>query len=884
MPHLSEPPSRELLALAHPFYMRVSEELRVTEVGPSLARIRPELLGQPVDAAFTILRPVAGPASAELLRQCQGHLAVLQLRDGLSLQAMTLGHKSEHFLLAMPIIQTFEEAKSLGLTMSDFPVSGFVGEFLQVRREEQAHADAFNRVSHELNRMQHAVRHIADAVSDIIFIINRDGTWRYLNKAWTTATGILVEDALRRPIFDFLDPDHLIGINAILEHPGRLLHRRVLRLRCRNGRTRPFYMAATWIPGRSSTGSEEIIGTLLDVSQETRITRALQEKNSRLEADNEQAEAAVAEKDWLATMSHEFRTPLHVITGAADFLRTMTLPPRQSALVTTISTNASYLAHLAQSFLALEELDTAQFVLREEPFSPVQLLESLSDVAQLRAKQGQVSVITNPPSPGCPESVIADAGRIRQVLYNLASNAAKFVQRGTITLTFWHEMHSSSAGSLHFSVDDTGPGITSREQSRVFSRGFRSSASETQEGTGLGLFISKRITDALGGTLTFKSTEGIGTSFHASFPFSLPRLALPPQPGIQPLEWTRPPRVLLVEDFAPSLELGLLMLNSSGCHTEGCPTGTAAVSLATQKAFDLILMDMQLPDISGLEAVTRIRQTESRLALSRTAIVMLTAHAETGLKQSCLSSGADDFLLKPATKNILVDCIRQLADLRPTVIVADGSPDTRASIVAALGPRNLRIIQAGSGLDTLKQLEREQIDAVILGSDMPELNGPDTVTRIRGSERWKHLPVLPLAGGLVPWVPGSTWRPGDNTAAVIGRDAGSLLTAIDRVLAPSQKKRHTTNDRVFDKLVQDFLHTSSSGLLSCRDSLDHNAFNDITKVAHQLKGAGTAFGFPDITHMARELEDAAQNTDTPRVTSAIAQLLTITNEALHGAP
>ena len=366
------------------------------------------------------------------------------------------------------------------------------------------------------------------------------------------------------------------------------------------------------------------------------------------------AEAANrAKSEFLANMSHEIRTPLNGVMGMIRLARESEAPFRQREYLETAQTSADSLLTLLNDLLDFSRIEAGHTHLDTTPFSLRRTLdEALAPFVQPAEEKGLQC--HRRISEAVPDLLVGDPARLRQVLFNLVGNAVKFTEAGSVTLAADLTTRTEDAVTLAFTVTDTGPGIPAHQHQTIFDPFAQAdpSVSRRHGGTGLGLSISTRLVTAMGGTLTVKSRPGEGATFH--FELTLPlgtEAAEPSAPGADKApdseagDVTPGRRILLAEDNPVNQKVVRITLERMGHRIMVVSDGRAAVSAATAEDFDLILMDVQMPEMDGYEATAAIRRHEG--PTRRIPIVALTAHAMAGDRERCLAAGMDDYLAKP---------------------------------------------------------------------------------------------------------------------------------------------------------------------------------------------------------------------------------------------
>jgi signal transduction histidine kinase/ActR/RegA family two-component response regulator len=388
---------------------------------------------------------------------------------------------------------------------------------------------------------------------------------------------------------------------------------------------------------------------------------SLKEAAADLAVARDAAEAANrAKSEFLANMSHEIRTPMNGVLGVADALALGPLDERQTELVEMIRSSGRVLNRLLCDILDLARVESGAMELAPEPFH---LADAVREVAQLSAVYAQEKGVgfSLTIAPEAERTVLGDAMRLRQILTNLASNAVKFTDDGGVSLTV--ACTSEAEGRFTIVVCDTGCGFSPEAKSRLFGRFQQVDGAMNRKagGSGLGLAISRHLTDLMGGTLEADSIEGEGSVFTLA-------LTLPPTaPMAEPAEpgpaagGARPElRVLVVDDNANNRRLLQVLLHHLGIASSTAGDGLEAIEAWRTGAFDLIVMDMQMPVMDGLEATRAIRAAERREGRPRTPILFVSANAMPEHVEAARAAGGDGHLSKPIAADKLFAAIAGL--------------------------------------------------------------------------------------------------------------------------------------------------------------------------------------------------------------------------------
>jgi two-component system aerobic respiration control sensor histidine kinase ArcB len=496
-------------------------------------------------------------------------------------------------------------------------------------------------------RLSTLLRSIIDASPDLIYYRNQEGQFAGCNRVAEQMTGKTEEELIGLTPHQVYDEELARQVVAsdqdVLENNLSITEE--LWLRFSDGRRRYFEMRK--VPFFSADGTR--LGLLA-------FGRDITE---RKQAEDVVAKASKDKTAFIATISHELRTPLNGIVGLSRMLRDTDLTSEQFAWVSTIYASGITLGNIFNDIIDLDRLDRDRLELSLKTVSIKDFTQELGSIIELLADDKELTFAAHVEDP-LPALVEVDGTRLRQILWNLLFNAVKFTQKGTVSLEVKAESIDAETSMVTFKVCDTGVGIPQEELDKIFAMYYQVNLPEHQSatGTGIGLAICQQMVSLMNGKISVSSVEGEGTCFTVELPLEISKKPI----QVETLKVTGL-QILLVEDIELNVMVAKALLEKLGQHVDVAMTGNEAITMAREKQYDLILLDIQLPDMNGFE-VANVLHEES--LVEQTSIVALTANV-IKTHQEFLDNGMDEVISKPVKKSRIIEVFNSLFCEQPSV-------------------------------------------------------------------------------------------------------------------------------------------------------------------------------------------------------------------------
>jgi PAS domain S-box-containing protein len=640
--------------------------------------------------------------------------------------------------------EEFWESASISPITDD---DGEITHFVAVKQDTTERKQMEQDMSEAKDRLQA----IIDGVHSLVFIKDTRGQHLLVNSYFEEAFGMPKEDVIGktdRDIFDHEIAEQIMEIDRKVMNSGEAVRLEV-PIPHQDGNVH-IHLTEKFPLFNNKGEVYAMCGLATDITHQKDIEQELQQAREVAE------EATRAKSDFLANMSHEIRTPMNAVIGMAHLALKTELTPKQQDYLDKIQSSANSLLGIINDILDFSKIEAGKLDMEAVEFDLSKTLDIVANVITVKAQEKENLEVLFYLDSRVPNFLVGDSLRLNQILVNLGNNAIKFTEQGEIVLTTKVIKASNDKVTLEFAMRDTGIGMTEKQRAKLFQAFSQADTSTTRKygGTGLGLTISKRLVNMMGGDIRVASTPGQGTTFSFTADFGVGKETVKrrfvPSPDLSGL------KVLVVDDNATSRNILQDILESFSFEVILAASGEDALEEIERAdrdtPFELVIMDWKMPQMDGLEASRRIK-THQALSIVP-AIILVTAYGREKLMQQADEIGLEGFLLKPVSSSMLFDTIMQalgkgdqdlfrtgrkpvgnVADLREihgarVLLVEDNEINQQVALEILQGA-GLNVSVANNGQEGVDAAMQNQYDAILMDIQMPVMDGYEATRKIR---------------------------------------------------------------------------------------------------------------------------------------------------------
>jgi signal transduction histidine kinase/CheY-like chemotaxis protein len=617
------------------------------------------------------------------------------------------------------------------------------------------------------------------------------------------------------------------------------------------------------------------------------------------EARSQAEEATKAKSEFLANMSHEIRTPMNAIMGMAHLALKTDLTAKQYDYLKKVDISAKSLLGIINDILDFSKIEAGKMDMESVDFQLEETLDNISTLVGIKTQEKGLELLFKT-DPAVPMALVGDSLRLGQILINLSNNAVKFTDTGEIVVSTELIKKDGAQVTLKFSVNDTGIGMTDEQAAKLFQPFAQADSSTTRKygGTGLGLTISKRLAEMMGGEIWVESEAGKGSTFSFTANFGLGKEKA--KKHHMPASEMRGMKVLVVDDNATSRDILQEMLQSFTFEVTVTASGAEGITelerAREDKPFELVIMDWKMPGMDGIEASRRIKNHTDLSKIP--AIVLVTAYGREEVMQQADELGLEGFLLKPLSPSMLFDATMQaFGEAEPEISRLSQRKEQEAEAIQHIQGLRLLLVEdneinqqvareilegaglnvtlANNGQEAVNAVKESSYDAVLMDVQMPVMDGYTATREIRREERFKELPIIAMTAHAMAGDEDKSFQAGMNAHVTKPIDPDQLFTTLQKWIKPGEKraqvqqpeipaegletdkivskedelpeslpgfdlaaglKRLMGNKRLYRKLLVDFGAKYIETASDIRAALDTKDFEQAHSLVHNLKG------------------------------------------------
>jgi two-component system, sensor histidine kinase and response regulator len=754
--------------------------------------------------------------------------------------------------------------------------------------------------SQELAR-QHAYLDALIASTPVAIAVLDGRSVRSVNPAFETLFGYSAADVIGAGIDGLIVPESFRSESSDLEaraRSGETVRVEVERMR-KDGSHVQVRLSAAAV---KATAEGALVALYEDISDRKAAEQAMRAARDLAER------VARARSAFLANMSHEIRTPMNAVLGFVELVLDTELAPEQRRALELVRSSSEALLTILNDILDYSKIEAEHLELESIPFDLPKVVHATATLLAVRAREKHLELTVDVP-PDVPHLVRGDPTRVRQVLMNLIGNAIKFTEEGEVDVSAAVVAHHGGRTAVRFRVRDTGIGISEDQRAHIFDEFTQADASMTRRygGTGLGLAIARRLVALMGGDLTVTSQVGRGSEFSFTLPFPVEAPVVAQAPGRRASLGGR--RLLVVDDNETNRRIVRDMLGAEGVAVHEAHRADAGLealrhAATAGTAFDLAILDAQMPDQDGFELATAIRADPQ---LARTRLLILTSAGQRGDGERCRQLGIQAYLTKPIARADLIEAVgtvlagapsaaggaelvtrHSIAESRHTlrILLAEDNLVNQQVATAMLLKRGHQVDVVANGREAVAAVAAERYDVVLMDIQMPEMDGFEATARIRALPQGGTLPVIALTAhalsgererclerGMTGYL-AKPFKAHELFAVVEGRGPEGAEPAL---VAPPPVDvdafRRTMEEagaaEAVDGILATFVQTLPQRLDALAAATGEETAEPIQRAAHAFKSAAATIGARSLAALLEQIESAARDGDVSRAREAM---------------
>ncbi|OHX64381.1 response regulator [Flammeovirga pacifica] len=804
--------------LLYPFYFIVDKDKKFDSVGKSFDKLFPNIVGKDFDDTLKLVRPWSIKFNYnELIGQLTKVFVFQNAKKAIVLrgQVVLLEAEKKILFLGSPWMKSTDELVTHKLALSDFALNDPTPDAVQLLKMNEINLTELRELTDRLKQQKIKVeekellyRGLVENASEIIIRTDLDGRFLYVNPSLIELTGYTEEELLGKEFFELITEDLHDDIAEQFHQQAYLSKDKDIyefSINTKSGKI--IWLYATIISIKDD--NNKILG-YSSVGVDISLRKEMEEALSK--AREKAIETAKVKERFIANTSHELRTPMNAIIGLSNLLTKTPLLPKQSEFIHAIKTSAENLLVVINDVLDISKIESEKLEIEHIEFDLKDRIKSFVRSLEIRATEKNI-LLNHKWNEDIHPTLIGDPYRLNQILTNLVSNAIKFTNYGEVTLDISIDVDKTNENNQQvlFKVIDTGEGIPKEKHDKIFEGFSQADASVTRKfgGTGLGLTISKSLIELMGGEISLESEVGVGTTFTVSIPFEKCSIINDDTSLIlsqEDVDWSDF-NVLLVEDNQFNQLLADNILKQWNLNVDISDNGKIATEVLRNKSYDVILMDIQMPEMDGIEATQYIRNT---LQIG-TPIIALTANAMKSDLDYYKEIGMDTTVTKPFQQEDLFIELSKIFDQKEikdehgvdhstwedkSVLLVEDNEYNQLLVTNILSRWGLNVIKADNGKEAVNIISSgDKLDLILMDIQMPVMDGVESTKVIREKYN-KNIPIIAFSAHLTSEYEEKFLEVGMNGCIPKPFKVGQLKKVIQDVffLKPKDKELHRPSD------------------------------------------------------------------------------------------